>query len=443
MKSVLTSATLSIVLINGMPAAPADLVDIWNERAVSITGDAGQGAIIQTRTLAIMQVAIHDALNSIEPRYRRYACFGDFRPGANTEAAIASAAHDSLLGAITVATSPGFGSEAQHQTAIARADAALASDLAALADDTSRALGLEVGKEAAAAVLRLRQDDHATFASQVPYTPGTSPGDWQPTPNPDPPNPSGVASFLPATQPGWGAVTPFILRWSTQFELPGPPRLTSHRFARDFNEIKAVGIQKDSTRTDDQTAIALYWYENASAIWSRFARVVATDRHLDSWETARLLALVNLAMTDGVIAGFREKYTFSFWRPVTAIRAGNSDNNEATQGDPTWSSFLNTPPHPDYPSTHSVEAGAGAEVLRLFFRRDDIQFAATSGLPFAGLTRSYDSFTQAAAENADARVYAGIHFRSAVVDGTRQGQRIGRYVFLHALQPYRHDWMGR
>lgn len=300
-----------------------------------------------------------------------------------------------------------------------------------------------VGKEAAAAIVNLRQNDRAPFASGVPYTPGTEPGAWQPTPNPDPPNPAGVASLAPAAQPGWGAVTPFVLRTSTQFELPGPPPLSSMRFARDFNEIKTLGTQQNSIRTEDQTNIALYWYENASSIWSRFARVIAAERRLDSWETARLLALINLAMTDSVIAGFKEKYTFSFWRPVTAIRAGNTDQNEATEGDPTWSTFLNTPPHPDYPSTHSLEAGAGAEVIRLFFRRDDLDFTATSGAPFPGLTRSYHSLSQAAAENADARVYAGIHFRSAVVDGTRQGTQIGRFVFFHVLQPSRPDRRGR
>jgi hypothetical protein len=140
-------------------------------------------------------------------------------------------------------------------------------------------------------------------------------------------------------------------------------------------------------------------------------------------------------MSDGVIAGWEAKFEFNRWRPVTAIRAGDSDGNEATIGDPMWSSFLNTPPHPDYPSTHSEVAGAGARVLKEFFEDDCIPFTATSGVPFPGITRSFASFSEAAAENADARVYAGIHTRSAVRDGTRQGEEIGRYVFRHALKP--------
>jgi hypothetical protein len=307
--------------------------------------------------------------------------------------------------------------------------------LVAIPDDYSKSLGIAIGQAAAAAIISLRSDDLATSAAQVPYTPGTLPGDWQPTPNPDPPNPAGVASFLPAAQPGWGLVTPFVLHRSSQFEPAGPPPLSSWRYARDYNEVKEIGRQDSLSRTDEQTVIAKFWYENASSIWSRFARVVAQTQGLDAWETARLLALINLAMSDGIIAGWQAKFDFNRWRPVTAIRAGDSDGNEATAGDVTWSSFLNTPPHPDYPSTHSVVAGAAAQVLRRFFGTDCIPFTATSGVPFSDLTRSFTSFSQAAEENGDARVYAGIHTRSAVEDGTTQGERIGRFVFNKALRP--------
>jgi hypothetical protein len=147
------------------------------------------------------------------------------------------------------------------------------------------------------------------------------------------------------------------------------------------------------------------------------------------------LALVNLAMADSYIAGFQTKYTENFWRPVTAIRAGDTDGNSRTTADPGWSTFLNTPPVPDYTSTHSVLGGAAAEVLRRFFRNDAVPFTMTSGVPFAGITRSFMTFSQAAEENGLSRIYAGIHFRSAVEDGISQGKRIGAWVFAHVLRP--------
>jgi hypothetical protein len=203
--------------------------------------------------------------------------------------------------------------------------------------------------------------------------------------------------------------------------------------------VKAIGEKASSTRTAEQTSIARFWYEGAPAGWSRIARIVAQSRGLDSWDTARLLALVDLAMADGFIAGFQTKYDFNFWRPVTAIRAGDTDGNDATIADPTWSTLLNTPAIPDYTSTHSILGGAASDVLRRFFHDDDVPFTTTSGAPFAGLTRSFTSFSQAAAENGESRIYAGIHFRSAVEDGIAQGKKIGGFAFTHALQPLDQD----
>src|SRR6266700_4390044 len=162
-------------------------------------------------------------------------------------------------------------------------------------------------------------------------------------------------------------------------------------------------------------------------------------RGLDFWETARLLALINVAIADGYIAGYVTKYEFNFWRPVTAIRVGDTDGNDRTVADPAWSSLWNTPAIPDYASTHSVLGGASSEVLRRYFHNDDIPFTTTSGVPFAGLTRSFTSFSQAAAENGESRIYAGIHFRSAVEDGIAHGKKIGGFAFAHALQPLDQD----
>jgi hypothetical protein len=158
---------------------------------------------------------------------------------------------------------------------------------------------------------------------------------------------------------------------------------------------------------------------------------------MDRWESARLLALVNAVIADGYVAGADTRYLYDLWRPVTAIREADTDGNEATLPEPAWESLLNTPPLPDYPSTHSVAGGAAAMVLARFFGSDAVAFTMTSGVPFAGITRSFASFSQAAQENADSRVYAGVHFRTACQDGILQGQQIGRRAFTHHLQPWR------
>jgi hypothetical protein len=313
------------------------------------------------------------------------------------------------------------------------ADSAYASALGAIPDGAAKTRGIAVGHAAAQAILTLRIGDGAT--AFVPYSAGTSPGDWQPTPNPVPFDPPAAGDRLPASVPWWGDIPTFGLRTSDQFQTDGPPALTSDRYTRDFNEVKAIGVKLSAVRTVDQTLIARFWYEGSPSGWSRIARVVAEAHALDAWERARLLALVNLAMADGFIAGWKDKYTFNFWRPVTAIRAGDTDGNDGTIPDPGWDSLLNSPALPDYPSTHSILGGAASEVLRRFFHHDDIAFTTTSGAPFGGITRSYTSFSQAAVENGNSRIYAGIHFRSAVEDGIAQGRRIGRFVFTHALKP--------
>lgn len=190
-------------------------------------------------------------------------------------------------------------------------------------------------------------------------------------------------------------------------------------------------------RSAEQSEIARYWYEGSPQGWSRIASVVAAQRGLDRWDNARLLALINAVIADGYIAGADTRYLFNFWRPVTAIRAGDTDGNDATAPDPAWQTYLNTPPLPDYPSTHSVAGGAASAVLARFFGSDDVAFSMTSGTPFPGITRSFKSFSQASQENADSRVYAGIHFRSACQGGIKLGSQIGRRAFAQHLQTYR------
>ena len=199
--------------------------------------------------------------------------------------------------------------------------------------------------------------------------------------------------------------------------------------------MQAIGAKVSTVRTADQEAIARFWFGSSPVGWSQITRTIAADRELDAWEGARVLALVNLAMADGVIAGFDTKYRVNRWRPITAIRAGDTDGNEETVGDPTWENLLNTPAHPDYVSTHAVQGGAASAVLRQVFGTDQVAFTATSGAPFAGLTRTFSRLSEAAQENADSRVYAGVHFRSATTNGLTLGRQVGRFTVRHALRP--------
>jgi hypothetical protein len=422
-------------------ATPAaiDPVSDWNLIAMQAALTSGEGAIVQSRTMAIVHVAIHDALNAIDPRYERYVFKGHAHAGASVDAAIAAAARNAVVGAIAVGALPfpQFGTPASQAAAVAQVDAAYAARLAGIPDGLPKSDGIAIGTAAAAAIVALRSTDHAT--TFVAYTPGTRPGDWQPTPNPVPFDPPAAADHLPAALPGWGQVTPFVLRHSGQFGPKGPPRLTGKRYARDYNEMKALGEKNSALRSAEQSSIARFWYESATVGWNRIARNVANTRHLDDWDEARLLAIMHLAQADGAIASFETSYTFNFWRPVTAIRAGDTDENDDTIGDPGWESFLNTPMKPDYTSTHSVLGGAAAEVFRRFFHDDNVPFTTTSGAPFAGITRSFSSFSDAARENGESRIYAGIHFRSAVDDGIKHGKKIGAFAFTHVLRPLDRD----
>jgi hypothetical protein len=433
-----TGLILGATTLLGVASAGEDPASSWNAIAIQGTFTAGENAIVQTRALAVVQTSIHDAVNTVDPRFERYAYRGTGPKGASVDAAIAAAARNAFVGIVSVGDLPfpGFGTSDQQAAAVAFMDQEYAAVLDGIPDGPAKTDGIAIGEAAAAAMLELRSADHAT--DFVTYTPGTEVGQYRPTPNPIPFDPPAAADYLPAGLPGWGRVTPFVLRRSSQFEPDGPPPLASRQYARDYNEVKAIGEQHSTLRTAEQTMISRFWYENSGAGWSRIARIVAQSSGLDTWDTARLLALVHLAMADGFIGGMDTKYDFAFWRPVTSIR-WEPPVNPDTEPDPNWSSLLNTPAIPDYTSTHSVLGGAASTVMRRFFRRDDVAFTTTSGIPFPGFTQSFSSFSQAATQNGESRIYAGIHFRTAVEDGIQQGTDIGRYVFTHSLRPLDRD----
>jgi len=404
----------------------------WNETAMKAIAANGQNPVVSTRTLAMVQVAVHDALNAIDRRYDAYYFEGPGDAAASPDAAIAAAAHTVLVGTVG-----SYGTPAQKGATFALVEQAYAVAIARVTDPPARNKGVAIGRAAGAAILALRKDDGAF--RDPPYTPGTGPGKWRPHPNPVPANPP-IANadlargYLPSANPGWGSVTPFTLLSASQFWLPGPPALTSETYARDYNEVKNAGGKVSTIRTDDQTQIARFWFEGPGA-WNTIARTVATTRRLDATDSARVLALMNIAMADAYIAGFKIRYVYDLWRPVTAIREGDNDGNDGTTGDPTWDSHQNTPAVSDYPSTQSTFSAAAAVALARALGSDEVNFTFTSGKPFEGITRSFTSFSQAARESADSRVYAGIHFRSACEDGLALGRKVGQRAATLYLQP--------
>jgi hypothetical protein len=362
----------------------------------------------QSRTLAILHAAMHDALNAIDRRFEAYTPGLDEVPEASVDAAVATAARDVLVTLLP------------DQAALV--EAAYSRALAAVSDGPAKTAGIVTGRAAATANVTRRQRDGFEQATKPEYMPRQGPGEYQFTP-----------PFTFAAQPGWGHVTPFIIELK-QHAVEGPQRLSGAHYARDLAYVKAIGDIDSTTRTTEQSEIAQFWYEDSPLGWNRIANTAIRQQGLDPWSSARAFALVNFAMADGFIAGFEAKYQFRFWRPETAIRAAATDGNSLTDADAAWKPFLITPPVPDYPSTHTVLGWAAAEVL-IDILGDKVRYSADS-LTLPGTIRQFKGFSAAAEENGMSRLYAGIHFQHAVKDGRRQGRSVGRAV-AEALPPVR------
>jgi PAP2 superfamily protein len=407
-------------------AAPADLHDAdatraahvrashavthWNSIAnAALTPSQGSNPMAQSRTLAILHAAIHDAVNAIDRRFEPYTSGLTVTRGASVNAAVAAAARDVLVSLLP------------EQSQLVEAEYARA--LQGVHDASSKAAGIALGRAAARATIARRQGDGFETATQPPYVPRSQAGDYQFT-----------SPFAFAAQPGWGHVRPFIIN-VREHSVDGPLQLSSTEYAEDLAYVKSIGHVTSAIRTPEQSTIAQFWYEDSPLGWNRITNIVVRQKGLDAWSAARAFALVNFAMADGFIAGFDAKYQFRFWRPVTAIHNAATDGNPLTEADSTWQPFLTTPPVPDYPSTHTVLGWAAAEVLIGLFG-DGVQYSTTS-LTLPGVTRQYQGFSTAAEENGWSRLYAGIHFRHAIEDGRRQGRGIGRAVVeaLHERSP--------
>jgi hypothetical protein len=408
----LARTALALALLAALPgAACADAVTEWNEFAGAAAATAGS-PVVQNRIMTIVHVAVHDALNAIEPRYVTYTARPAAPAGASPAAAVIAAAYRASA-ALVPAQAASLQLKYEHRIAELPACAAAAPNC--IAD------GIATGFAAADDILALRAADGAATPHR-PYTLSAGPGVYQPTPPQ-----LAVPQFG-----GWGAVAPFALDSGQQFR-PDPIEaieLSSAAYARDFNEVKTDGnaALRSANPDSDQSRVARF-FAGGGANYNAIARVIAAGRGLDLWQHARLFALLNMATQDATVAVFETKYFYNFWRPVTAIRAADADGNAATAADPAWVSYQVTPPYPDYACGLTTNTGAATEVLRRFFDTNALPYTFTA----AGVTRSFSYLPQVDADAVDARVFGGMHFRSGCVQGVRLGAKVGRFVFLHQL----------
>jgi hypothetical protein len=337
---------------------------------------------------------------------------------------VAAAAHDVLVG--------------MYPTQAATLDAAYFNYLAD--HNLSGDPGILVGQKVAERILPLRRVNPDPLPP--PFVGGTDPGDWRPT-NSFLGNPPTPAPFSAMAAPWMGEFDPFTLTSATRFRAPPPPALTSARYTRDYNEVKALGALVNSARTAEQTDIAYFYSENFPAQWNRALRGIAGQRLRKTGDSARLFALANLAMADAVITSWDSKRFHNFWRPLTAIQEGDNDGNTHTVGDPAWQPLINNPNYPDYTSGANNLTGAATRTLQLFFGTDRVTFQVTSLAPLAvQKTRTYRRFSEAMQDVVDARVYLGIHFRFADLEARAQGQRVAEWAFNHFLLPLDDDHGG-
>jgi hypothetical protein len=399
-------------------AQSPDTVLEWNRILVTTLGTPGatEPTVFFTRSLALMHVAIFDALNSFDNFYMPYFERHGVAAGASREAAAAQAAHDTLVGI--------FPSQAAVYAA------ALAAQLSRLPDEAARN-GARVGAAAARAILELRRHD-GWNRRPTPYLLPSLPGFWRPVP---PANAPAAFSHYPD-------VAPFAIGSARQFLTEQPPALTSARYAEAFNEVKAIGGVNSATRTAEQTLIARLFAPiptitttSIPAVWQNLTRDLIRAHNLNDLEAARLYALVNTTFHDALYASFSGKFIYGLWRPVTAIREAANDGNPATEADPEFLSLIPTPPYPTYPGNYACLAAALSRVFARYFGRDDVPFSITWAEPAGpGITRSYNGFRQLADEAAMSRVYGGIHFNFDTTSSFGVCVPLGDYAFTNTFR---------
>jgi membrane-associated phospholipid phosphatase len=388
----------------------------WNKVLLSIvrTKGAQPATVHPTHSFAILHAAIYDAVNAIDRTHKPYAVELTRVPrGASRDAAASAAAHEVLS-----ALYPAFQ---------ATLDAELSQLLAQVSDTTKADNGVTVGRAVADALLALRSKD-GSGASPIPYVFGTGPGAYQSTPPNFPPQPQFTH---------WSRVTPFALQRADQFRPGPPPALTSDAYSDVFNQVKSLGVLNSTVATADQKQIGTFWNGAIQNYWNEIAQTAALRHSLNTAQTARLFALLNLTLADGVIAFYDAKYTYNFWRPVTAIRAADTDGNPETLADPNWlPENTTTAPDPSYPGAHAVISAGAAAVLVAFFGPEHLNLPVTSEV-LPGIVRNFDSFLGAEQEASFSRVLAGQHFLTDQAAGEKLGLQVAALVVEDLLSPVR------
>jgi hypothetical protein len=393
----------------------------WNKTLLVIVRTAGAqpATIHSTRDFAILHAAIYDAVNAIDGTHMPYLIQpngGMLQGPASQDAAAASAAHEVL-----VSLYPSF------KTML---DAQLQQSLAQIPDGCDKTTGVSLGQSVADSLLALRSNDGSATVP-TPYVFGTGPGDYQSTP----PNFPKQPQYLQ-----WPEVTTFALEDANQFRPGPPPSLTSAAYTDAFNEIKALGIVNSTVASPDQVQIGRFWGGQIQDFWNEIAQTAALEHNLTTAQSARLFALLNLSLADSTIAFYDAKYTYNFWRPVTAIRDAGIANNPSTVADPNWLPLAgNTAPDPSYPGAHATISAAAAIVLISFFYHDKFAFNLTSEV-LPGVVRTFQSFSDAATEASLSRIYAGQHFRTDESAGQNLGRHVAQFVFDNLLLPLEREY---
>jgi hypothetical protein len=419
MKKILRwgSALTLLGMILTTNAQAGDPIAAWNQISENAVKAGKHPLPVTSVEFAMVQLAIYDAVESIDGRYEPYYTRV---PGAtgSLSAAAAKAGHDTLVGLFPAQS--------------AALDAAYTDFLATNGVD-SLDPGTAVGAQAAANILALRANDGRFPLNPSPFLGSTAIGQWRPTPSllPGPP-----PTLAPGLTPWLASVRPFTMHSGSQFRVDPPPDLTSQLWADDYNETKTVGSLTSTTRTVEQTEIGYFWADSGPLLWQNALRYISGTYLHDTGDSARMFALAEVALADAQIACWDSKYFYNFWRPITAIRLGDQDGNPATVLDPGWQPLINTPNFPEYPSGHADVSGAVSHMLRLFFGSDELTFQMTTTNALAPQkTRTFTRFSQAEQEVINARVYVGIHYRNSDTTARAQGVRVANWVFKHFLRP--------
>ncbi len=404
MLQTLRLAALAVALCCATPVASANVITDWDEKAVPVVPFSSEGE----RVMAMVHVAMFDAVNSIEPRCLPYLVQLPAPSGASIDAAAAAAAGTVLVGAPTMSPS-----------AVAAMKAAMAAYLAAMPEGEAKASGVRLGEAVALKVLEARAHDGATDPDS--YRPKTKPGVYIPTPI--------TASST------WPALQPFVLKSPSQFRPKPPIDLTSPEYAADYNELKDYGGKSSAKRSPQQTETARFWLMVGPPAYHPLARQIVTQKGMTVSDSARFMALYSVALTDAYIAVFDAKYEYEFWRPITAIRNGDMTGNPATAREASWQPLDNTPMHPEYPCAHCIESGAATAVIEAVLGTAEIHEIAMTSSTAPGVTHRWTSLDDLADEVANSRIWAGFHYRFSTRVGTEMGRQIGRYVVETVMRP--------